>query len=133
MILIKKGQVNRIPLTLTELLTEYPADFLFKFTNTFTKKEKIFAAENISNSQSRFDYFNIEESTTEDLTVGKISLIETGEYDYVVYQMPISSPPSLNISDSIKILEIGKVHVIASTTPRKGFDSDYKPTLKGFK
>ena len=116
MLTIKKGQINEIPATATELLTVYPADYLFRFWHT-SGIVKIVAMDNISPAQTRWDLFMLQESETEDLYNGKVNFKILGEWDYEIHQMPLGSPPSLDLSLSVRILETGKVNVVGDSTP----------------
>lgn len=134
MIFIRRGQTNRVPLTLNELLDTSPADFLFEFTCDMTgvNYQRIFSATDISTATERYNLFMITETDTEDLYDGKVKLYPPGQWSYVIYEMPPLSPPSLDKSLAIKVLETGKVHVKEDTTPLPVFDQTYKKNSKTF-
>lgn len=127
MILIRQGYSNNIVMTLNELASISPFDILIEFTNDTTGEVKYFTAIDVSPATERYNQYTITENTIEDLYNGTVSLNPVGYWSYVIYEMPISSPPSLNVANATKELENGKVLVIAnSETVTPSFDEDDK-------
>jgi hypothetical protein len=124
MIYIIKNQANNVVLTLNELVTNATYDVLFVFTNDSTGQQKIFTANDTSTSTGRYNKFQITDTVTEDLYNGKINLTVDGYWSYVVYEMPVMSPPSLNPALAVKALEIGKVLVTETITPDVIFNNN---------
>ena len=125
MIFIRQNTTNNVPLTLNELATISPFDVLFEFTNDTTGDSKIFAAQDVSPATERYNRFNIIESTSENLYVGQVELDPVGYWSYTIYEMNVSSPPDLDPTNAIKILEVGKVLVVPnSVSPDYVFNVD---------
>ena len=111
MIFIKRNTTNKVVLTLNELITISPYDVLFKFSNETTGEIKLFTATDISPATERYNEFSIVENVTENLYNGIVSLDPVGYWSYIIYEMAPSSPVSLDPTNAISILEIGKVLV----------------------
>lgn len=108
MIYIIKNQTNSVSLTLNELVTTTPFDVLFVCINDTTGLSKTFTAIDTSTSTGRYNKYDIVDTSVEDFYNGKVNFDE-GYWTYTVYEMPQSSPPSLNVNNAIKVLEIGKL------------------------
>lgn len=115
MVYIIKGQANTCVFTFNEKATTSTYDVLFKFTNETTGQSKIFTGFDLSTTPSRYNEFVITENTTENVYNSTIELTPTGSWTYTAYQMADTSPTSLNPSNAVKVLEIGKVLVYSST------------------
>ena len=83
MILLQQDTVNSVVVTLTELTTISNPFYLFEFISGDTNESKIFVADDVSTSKSRYNEFNIElTSGIEDLLNGVIKLPLKGFYQY---------------------------------------------------
>lgn len=129
MINIVKGATNSFGLTLTEELdTNYP-DFyyLFKFENKMTLETKYFVSEDTSTIPYRINIFSIVEASSDANLYGPIPTLslQEGSWVYNAYQMDGAglSPSSsnLDVNDSVKLLEYGKVWVIPNPCPVPGW------------
>lgn len=113
MIFIKKNQVNRIVLTLTESSRIFNAFYLFEFTNEYNLNSQpiYFTTPNKSNNINRYDLFHITESSSGSTTGGEdvpLSLA-SGQYKYNIYE---SSASTLNLSATTQqIIESGRMIV----------------------
>ncbi len=124
MITINQNTGNTVSLTLNEKATVTPYNVLFEFKNDTTGLIKYFSALDTSPATDRYNLFQITENATESLTVGTVSLLETGYWSYNIYQMPYSGTVSLDPSVSIKVLEIGKALVIGTASIDSVFTLD---------
>lgn len=127
MIQIIRGQENTVVVTLDELATQEDHLWLFVFERVQDGEgnKKIFTAPDISSTPSRYNKFIIEETESENLYNGQVTLKPSGQWNYTVYEMPVSSPPSLDIEDAYGIVEEGRLLVIDnSETTRVSFDED---------
>ena len=79
MILIVKGQTNRIVVTATEMTTSQSLNFRLSLKNTQERKTKEIILENQSEHTSRYDLFLLKEGAG-----GDIQLVK-GEYSYKIY------------------------------------------------
>jgi hypothetical protein len=131
MIRINKGQVNDVILTLTEKATITNPDYLFKFFHQLTGEIKIFAASDLSTSTIRYNEFDIEETSTEDLYIGKVELKE-GFHQYTIYEMTQASPADLDPDNAIGIVEVGKVLVTGTAQAIEYFDSNYVKDIPAY-
>ena len=115
MILLNKDTVNeKITLTCTEKSTINSPYFIFKFVHSQnTGVEKIFYTPNLSVNKNRYDLFTIEETSSEDLLNGKVTLI-SGEWYYFIYEC---ATISLDSANWITMVESGKLNVLATETP----------------
>lgn len=119
-----KNQVNKVALTLTEKALNADSEFLIKLTNETTGEEKVFAVDDISEFPLRSNIFYITENDTEDLSNGTVSLSPVGQWSYIAYEMPQSSPRSLDPSQAIKTVEEGICTVEGSDTEISAFNTD---------
>lgn len=115
MILINQNSTNNVTLTLNELATSPTYSVLFEFVNDTTHTSKLFSSPDISTATDRYNRFLITENVNENLNIGTVSLSPAGYWSYTCYEMPVQSPPDLNPSNAIKILERGKVLVVSNT------------------
>lgn len=111
MIQITKGQINTIDLTLDEEATQTSHNYVLKFTHVQSGQSKILYSSDVSSFPERYNKFLIEETVNEDLLAGKVTLSPTGQWDYVAYEMPLASPPSLDITLAYKVVEEGRLFV----------------------
>ena len=121
MILINKGEVNTVVLTLSERTTITDACYLFEFIKDGSIGSiKYFIANDTSSNKLRYNQFNIEENSVEDVLGGVISL-DAADYKYTVYEQENGSsnldPTGLNI------VEFGRVQVKQVQTDLAEFNS----------
>lgn len=108
MIYLEKGATNSVVMTLTEKSELNDPYYLFSFTNNTSENEKLFNMQDISGYRRRYNRFELVETTSEDLSNGKVTL----EYGWGRYKVYESATQSLNINDTTgKILEQGKFYV----------------------
>lgn len=113
MIRITKGATNSCVFTLTEKTTLSNADYIIRFFSNQNHDNKLmFLNNDISPNKTRYNLFEIEETTNENLNNQKIELEET-TYDYFIYET-ISATLSLDYAGDI--VESGKVKVIGAGT-----------------
>lgn len=123
MITIQKNTSNVCVFTLNEKQTTTDHYWLFKFTHTVTGEDKIFTADDVS-LYPRWNEFVITDSVTEDATEG-VMTFELGDHTYSVYEMPESSPISLDPDDALTIVETGLVNVYdPNVSDPNSFDVD---------
>lgn len=125
MILITKNAQNNVVCTLNENIVggdDYT--FLFELTNDTSGETKLFTAQDESSASLRYNMFTITESASEDLYNGTVELSPIGYWSYSVYQMPVASPPDLDPTNSVSVLEHGKVLVIEAPTAEQVFDEN---------
>lgn len=131
MIVIDPIIVNNIFLRFGNPL-EQDSYYLFEFTNPLTNEVKTFTTEDISTSLCVYHQFEISNSDSpEDLYNGILDL-ESGSWEYTVYEMPNVSPISLDKADSLQIMDFGKVLVneIEVITPSYEVPTVVIPTNK---
>mgnify|MGYP006267619373 CR=1 FL=1 len=112
MIYLYRGQINKVDLTLDEKATNTTYDVLFKFTSRASGNTIYFTTYDIRTT-ARTNQFLIEETGLQDVYHAKIRL-EAGQYDYVVYEMPLVSPNDIDPNKAVGILEEGSVTVFES-------------------
>jgi hypothetical protein len=127
MIYLYKGQSNTVVLTLNEKATNTSYDVLFEFINETTGATKLFTAQDTS-SVERYNEFVITESDTENLYNGTVKL-ESGQWKYTVYEMPLASPNSITKSDNVGTLEIGRVTVCQTVSTTTFDENETKNTV----
>lgn len=125
MILINKATANDAIFTLEEKRTLTSPTFLFRFIHDSTNTEKIFIAANTSSFVRRFNRFTIEETSTEDLTDGKVSL-KDGFHVYEIYEQLSTTNLKINLVDNPVPLEVGRVRVIGTGIPITEYDKQDK-------
>lgn len=125
MIIINKSQENDVILTLEEKRTLDSPTFLFRFINDQLKTSKTFIATDTSGYVRRFNRFTIEETTSEDLTDGKVSL-EKGFYVYEIYEQLSATNLDLNQVDNKVPLQVGRVRVIGTVAVVPEYDGQEK-------
>lgn len=123
MIAIYPGVTNSVALTLNEKKTSNNTDVLFEFINQSSGLIKLFTQTDISPATSRYNLFEVRNTTTENFYNGQVNLTPAGSWLYNVYEMPVSSPPDLNPNNAIKLLEQGKVQVRELTATSSTFTS----------
>lgn len=118
MIFLKQDISNTVVLTLQEktTITGQTPYYLFEFTNDDTNESKVFTASDLSTCTRRYNEFIITlTGGTESLTGGTITLSPNGYWKYNIYQM--TGQTNLNISNTISMVENGKVYVSGTTLP----------------
>lgn len=121
MILLTRGETNdEVTLTCNEKKTINSPYYIFKFVNIQTNDIKIFYTPNTSINKDRYDLFTIEETNTEDLMNGQVTLI-AGDWNYYIYE---STTISLDSIDWIGEVENGKVKVIETENSIATFDAN---------
>ncbi len=130
MIYIYKSTQNLCSFTLDESAINSTYDVLFEFINDTTGQEILFTADEIVNSTRTNDFY-ITESDTENYLMGTVKL-ESGWWSYTVYEMPLTSPNSLDSTLSVGTLDIGRVYVKDSTSDIVEYGNDTKdnPTFE---
>lgn len=134
MINLKKNQVNEVFLELYNVTTISPAYYLIHLSNNSNQVEKLFYSANVSTNVKNYDKFLIEETASEDLSDGKISL-DSGQWVYKIYQSGTSSlsltysTAAYNGSDYIAS---GYVYVESNATEKTKYspNSDTKKIYK---
>lgn len=118
MILLEQDTVNRVVITLKELVTIPTPFYLFEFISDDTNDSKFFTSTDVSTNTDRYNEFNIELTTsTEDLLNGVIKLPLKGFYKYKIYSQV--SPTNLDVENITELVESGKVYVNDIVTPVK--------------
>jgi hypothetical protein len=90
MLNINQSSINQVYLELTNVSTINPVYYIFQFINNSTNDEKIFYKADSSTTPANYNLFLIEETSTEDLTDGKLKL-NAGQWLYKIYQSGTSS------------------------------------------
>ncbi len=130
MIYIYKDTQNLCSFTLDESATTGSYDVLFEFINDSTGQEIVFTTDEIVNTTRTNDFY-ITESTSENYLIGHVKL-EAGWWSYTVYEMPLTSPNSLDTTLSVGTFDIGRAYVKDSTSDVVEYDNDTKnnPTFE---
>ena len=113
MIIINKNTSNTLLLTLTEKATLTSHNFLFNFVSQGSKREYNVICSDISTATTRYNKFILVENLTQNLTGGTINLIDSGWYNYKVYEQ--SSATNLTPGNAIGIVEEGLALISATT------------------
>lgn len=118
MIYIKKNTINKVVLTLEESSRISNPNYLFIFKNSFIQNAPNipWMATDDSSYPSRYNLFNLEESSTGSIDGGlnaPLNLVG-GQYSYTVFE---SINPTLEISETTgRVLEIGRMIVATEKT-----------------
>lgn len=113
MIVIQKGQINNICLTLTEKVTLSNPYFLFEVYSIETKSSTFFICTDTSNYKYRYNKFSITEKDNPTLTNSEVSL-EAGDYQYKIYEQ--NSSTNLTRPSTDYLVEEGKLKVTNTST-----------------
>lgn len=108
---IIKNTSNTITESLLEAATSVTQDWLFEFKNEMTGEIKYCSQDNISLFPSRYSEFVITDSTIEDPYNGTLNFTPTGSWSFIIYEMPVASPPSLIPSGYLSIVKTGSLTV----------------------
>ena len=109
MIYLNQNTTNNIVLTLREVTTIENPYYLFVITSDGTNESKIFTGVDISSNIVRYNEFNIELNSTEDLNDSIINLPLKGFYKYKIYSTSVLN--DLDVSNTTELVEEGKVYV----------------------
>lgn len=113
MIRLEANTSNTVVLTLNEKkISAGQPLYVFQFTNDWTKEEIIFYTPDLSVWPSRYNKFTV--TTVDELAeintqTGHIYLSPQGYWSYSIYEMPVTSPPSLDITQALSVVETGKM------------------------
>jgi hypothetical protein len=108
MIVIKKGENKRIELSLNDNTNTISYDVLFEFESIISGNKIYFTATDLS-LFAKYSEFELTEGV-ENYFNGSF-ILDVGQYRYKVHQMPVSSPKSLDVSNSVKVLDHGRVTI----------------------
>ena len=117
MLVITKGEINRLILTLTEKVTIQEPKFLFQFKNDASAKSYFCIAPDLSLFPNRYNKFEITETDNPDNINAEIELPLTGFYHYFVYEQTSGSnlnPAGLNLVESGKLRVFGTPQELAA-------------------
>lgn len=130
MIYLYQEQDNTVVVTLNEKATNSTFDALFEFTNEVSG-EVFKVASNDTSTVDRYNKYNIRESVSQNIVYGRINL-EAGQYKYVIYEMPVLSPPSTDSTLSRGVLERGRATVFEADSRDEFTDNEDKdsPTFE---
>ena len=109
LIYLNQNTTNNIVLTLREVTTIENPYYLFVITSDSTNESKIFTGVDISSNIVRYNEFNIELNSTEDLNDSIINLPLKGFYKYKIYSTSVLN--DLDVSNTTELVEEGKVYV----------------------
>lgn len=101
---IRKNTANTVVIPLSQNQSSSVHDWLFEFRNETTGDIKRCIAEDISLFPARYNEFIITDSETEDPYNGTLNFSPTGSWTYKAYEMPITSPPSLDPANALKLV-----------------------------
>jgi len=125
MILINKGEINNIFVTLQEKVTLSNPTFLFEFVNDITRRRITFIAKDISQYTYRYNEFVIVETSGQNyLSSGIITLSESMFYSYRIFEQ--TSTTNLDVNLTGALLECGKLKVNGSTILKSKYDNNPK-------
>ncbi len=106
---IKKNFINTCIFSLAEKTTLDPVYYLFEFKNTQDDTIKLFLATDISPNKISYNEFLIEETASEDLTLGKVAFDLVGSWTYRIFEQ--SSSTNLVVATSGNEVKIGRIDV----------------------
>lgn len=124
---ITKGQNNTIVFTLREKQTLTNPYFLFSFKNQVEQTPINFIVSDTSDFPNRINKFLITETSgTQNLTSGVVTLSETGDYEYSIYEQSSSSNLNPVNADNLIPLETGFIRVVGTKPVYNEYDSQEK-------
>lgn len=106
MLLITKGQIQNLIVTVTEKVTISNPFFLIHFKDMLTSYETSFIITNTSQHTERYDLFVFTEGSSSAKT------LNVGEYVYTIYAQ--TSSTNTNVENADEIVEIGIAKVRAA-------------------
>lgn len=128
--IIRKGEINQVVITVTEQTTISSPYYLFEFISKATKIPTYCIAQ--ATTTARCDTFQITEKSNPVAASGEVSLAE-GDYTYKVYQQSSSTNTDPNnttlAASGFAYVEIGLCRVPSSgneVTEYSGSDTTYK-------
>jgi hypothetical protein len=115
MLRLEKNQTANLIVTVTELTTISPANYLFQLIHEQSFLEYFCILPNISVSTERFDEFVITDGVD-------VMLDYDGFYTYNIYQQASSSNLDPLLSDGL--VETGRLHVFTIDSPGQEYDNN---------
>lgn len=114
---ILKNTSKEFVFTLAEKSTTLNAEYLFEFTNQTTGEIKYCVTQDLSNYKLRYNKFMFSDNTSLEIPLnGQLNFSPSGTWFYKVYEMPLLSPPSLDPSQSVGVVQEGILIVEGETT-----------------
>jgi len=123
MIYLNKNSLNTVVFTLNEKTTLplSATTYLMEIYSDSDHDTKVLKfTGDTSFNPNRYNEFVIEETTSEDLSLSKITL-EPGQYDYFIWQ---TSAATMALSAATSIVESGKLKVEGSGTTSTTYSQD---------
>lgn len=116
MIVINKGTLNTLVLTLAETTQLPNAKYFIEFISTITKDSAACILTDISTYTSRYNSFEIVERENANGLLAEVHLPHDGFYNYKVYAQ--LSTTNLNPANAMELVETGLAYVVgqAATT-----------------
>lgn len=105
MLVLRKGIINKIVVTLREFQSVESANFLFVFTNDTTNEEIILNLADVSDNKSRYNAFCLNPDDPE--------VFRPGFYHYRAYQ----NPTNATTPEGLILCEVGRTKVVEYSTP----------------
>lgn len=125
--IINRGQNNTIVFTLREKQTLTNPYFLFSFKNQVEQNPINFISSDLSEFPNRYNKFLITETDgSQNLTSGVVTLSETGDYEYSIYEQTSSSNLNTTLCDNLVPLEVGFIRVVGDRPVYKEYDAQTK-------
>jgi hypothetical protein len=117
MIRINKGETNTVTVTLFENSTVANPIYLFQFVNQQSQVSYYFIATDTSAYLTRYNRFEVTETTNPDTLDGEVELEHEGFYDYYVFQTDLENTTGLTnaseaVENIVKQVETGLVWVV---------------------
>lgn len=107
-LVINKGKVNNLVMTLSERSRISNPAFLVVIKSKFNGKETKFSAMDIAPTNNRYNILEVTEKTSPNNMLSEVELV-TGEHDYWVYE---SLYPTLDVNDTTgEVLQRGFIIV----------------------
>lgn len=124
---VNRGQNNTIVFTLREKQTLTNPYFLFSFKNQVEQNPINFISSDLSEFPNRYNKFLITETDgAQNLTSGVVTLSETGDYEYSIYEQTSSSNLNTTLCDNLVPLEVGFIRVVGDRPVYKEYDAQTK-------
>lgn len=114
MIQIQKGAANQIILSVAETTTFPNATYLFEFIHAQTRESHTCIAADTSAYPTRYNQFEITETTSPDGLLAQVELEIEGFYTYKVYAQ--LSTDNLDPANADEVVEIGFAYVLGTAT-----------------
>lgn len=115
------GATATVDLTLTEYTQLTGASgtaYVFLLTHVTSGATCVFHAPDTSSHPFRYNRFSLRSvgSTAQDLQAGKFYLPEPGTCDYYVYSTNATVPVSLDLANTLELVETGRLHLTGATS-----------------